>query len=132
MRMSLAWLANTRPDCLFEISELAQVTEDRFTREGATELRRLNKATKYAIDNRVAIKISRLDKDPIRVVGFSDASFAKNCDLSAQLGHICFLVDKHANGVPIDFKSYKSRRVVRSAMAGEVITFSDLFDRAAT
>ena len=132
MRMRLAWLANTRPDCLFEISQLAQVTEDRFTREGATVLRRLNKATKYATDNQVAIKIPRLDKDSIRVVGFSDASFANNYDLSTQLGHICLLVDKHANAVPIDFKSYKSRRVVRSAMAGEVIAFSDLFDRAAT
>lgn len=31
MRMKLAWLANTRPDCLFEISQLAQVTEDMLT-----------------------------------------------------------------------------------------------------
>ena len=48
------------------------------------------------------------------------------------MGPICFIVEKHANAVPIDFKSYKSRQVVRSAMAGEVIAFSDLFDRAAT
>ncbi len=30
MRMRLAWLANTRPDCVYEISQLAQVTEERF------------------------------------------------------------------------------------------------------
>ena len=34
--------------------------------------------------------------------------------------------------MPIAFKSYKARRVVRSAMAGEVIAFSDMFDVAAT
>ena len=34
--------------------------------------------------------------------------------------------------VPINFKSYKSRRVTRSSMAGEVIAFSDLFDVATT
>ena len=27
MRMRLAWLANTRPDCQLEISQLAQVTK---------------------------------------------------------------------------------------------------------
>ncbi len=34
--------------------------------------------------------------------------------------------------MPISFKSYKSKRIVRSAMAGEVIAFSDLFDIAVT
>ena len=62
MRMRFAWLANTRPDCLFEISQLAQVTEDRFAKEGAAAIRRLNKATKYTTENRISIKIPRLDK----------------------------------------------------------------------
>eukprot|EP00171_Calliarthron_tuberculosum_P008355 IDg8355t1 len=70
MRMRLDWLTNTRPDCLFEISQLAQ--------------------------------------------------------------HICFLAENRSNAVPIDFKSYKSKRVVRSVMVGDVIAFRDLFDRAVT
>lgn len=32
----------------------------------------------------------------------------------------------------MNFKSYTSKRVVRSALAGEVIAFSDLFDVDAT
>ncbi len=36
--------------------------------------------------------------------------------------------DRYGKSVPINFKSYKSKRIVRSAMAGEVIAFSDLFD----
>eukprot|EP00171_Calliarthron_tuberculosum_P004832 IDg4832t1 len=52
--------------------------------------------------------------------------------MSTQLGHICFLADKEGKFAPINFKSYKSKRIVRSAMSGEVMAFSDLFDRAAT
>ena len=33
MRMRLGWLANTRPDCQFEISQLAQVNENRYLAE---------------------------------------------------------------------------------------------------
>ena len=132
MRMRRAWFANTRPDCLFEISQLAQITEDRFTKDKNVTLRRLNETAKVCIDNRVKIKITLLDKDSIRVIGYADASFVNSHDLSTQQGHICFLADKHVNVVPIDFKSYKSRRVVRSVMVGEVIAFSDLSDRAAT
>ncbi len=88
-----------------EISQLAQVTEDRFAKEPKLFIRRLNKATKYAVDSRFSLKIPKLDKDSLRVVGFSDASFASNHDLSTQLGHICFLADENGNSVPIDFKS---------------------------
>lgn len=132
MRMRLAWLANTRPDCQFEISQLAQITEERFAKEQNAVIRRLDKTTKYAVDHRVSLKIPALDQDSLRVIGFADASFANNHDLSTQLGHICFLSDAHCRSVPIAFRSYKSRRVVRSAMAGEVIAFSDLFDVSAS
>jgi len=131
MRMKLAWLANTRPDCLYDISQLAQVTAKRFEENRYEIIRQLNKALKYAVDNPISLRIPKLDRETLRVVGYSDASFANNYDLSTQLGVICFLVDGDENCVPIHFKSYKSKRVVRSAMAGEVIAFSDLFDVAA-
>ena len=132
MRMCLAWLANTRPDCLFEISQLAQVTQEIFGTSKREVIKRLNKAVKYAVEHRVSIKIPRLNKRYLRILGFSDASFANNADFSSQLGHICFLSDDTGSVVPINFKSYKSKRITRSVMAGEVIAFSDLFDIAAT
>ena len=131
MRMKLAWLANTRPDCLFEISQLAHVTEDMFNQKPKQILQRLNKAVAFAVDNRVSLRIPKLDKSTLRVTGYSDASFANNADLSTQLDHICFLRDDTGALIPIFFKSYKAKRVTRSAMAGEVIAFSDLFDVAA-
>ena len=132
MRMSLGWLANTRPDCLLEISQLAQVTEELFSASKREIIRRLNKAISYAVDNRTPLKIPRLNVETLKIIGFSDASFANNADLTSQLGHICFLGDKTGAAAPVHFKSYKSRRVTRSVMAGEVIAFSDLFDVAAT
>lgn len=42
-----------------------------------------------------------------------------------------FMIDDHRNVVPIEFKSYKSKRDARSAVAGEMIEFSNLLDRAA-
>ena len=132
MRMCLGWLSNTRPDCLLEISQLAQVTEEAFNSSRRPAIKRLNKAVRYAVDNRTSLKIPKLRIDSLQVIGFSDASFANNADLSSQLGHICFLGDETGSVAPISFKSYKSKRVTRSVMAGEVIAFSDLFDVAAT
>lgn len=84
------------------------------------------------MDHPIGITIPRLDKRSLRIVGFSDASFANNHNLSTQLGHIVFLMDKSNAAAPISFKSYKARRIVRSAMSGEVIAFSDMFDIAIT
>ncbi len=109
MQMRLAWLANTRPDCLYEISQLAQVTEERFLTEKSQLVRQLIKATKYDVDNRISLKIPKLDRDSLCVFCLADASFANNYDMSTQLGHICFLSDRYGNSVPTSFKSYKSK-----------------------
>ncbi len=49
--MKLAWFPNTRPDCLFEVSQLAQVTIVMFTSDSASVIRQLNRAVKYAVYN---------------------------------------------------------------------------------
>lgn len=105
MRMKLEWLANTRPDCLFEISQLAQVTEEKFDSQRASIIRRQNRAVKYAVDNRILLRVCLLEKERLKVVSFSDSSFASNDDLSSQLGHIIFLGDASNNFIQIHFKS---------------------------
>lgn len=99
-----------------------------FNAEKTKRIRSLNKATRYATENRIALKNPKFDTETLRLVGFSNASFVNNAHPSTKLGHICFLADEQGSSVPIDFKSYKSKRVVRSAMEGEVVAFSDLLD----
>ena len=132
MRMRLAWLSHTRPDCSFEISRLAQVTEHSFINSPSTYVSLLNKATRYATRHDVSIIFPQLDQPSLKIIGYSDASFSNNMDLSSQLGFIIFLQDNTNAIIPQVFKSYKAKRLCRSAMAAEVIAFSDLFDSAYT
>lgn len=132
MRMRLAWLSYTRPDCLYDISRLAQITESTFINTPSTFITILNKATRYAKRYKININFPQLDQSSLRVIGYSDASFGKNLDLSSQLSYITFLTDATNKVIPINYKSYKSKRICRSAMAAEVIAFADLFDSAFT
>lgn len=63
---------------------------------------------------------------------FTTLGSKTNKDLSTQLGHIDLLVGKQDTSLPIQFKFYKSKRVVRLAKFGEVISFSELFYTDAT
>jgi hypothetical protein len=60
---------------------------------------------------------------------FSDASFANNKDFTCKLGFIIFLADDNENCRVLDFRSFKSQRVTRSVIGGELIAFSEAFDR---
>ena len=132
MRMRLAWLAPTFPDCCYQISALAQITESTYKSTPKTFITQINRATNYTRSHPVAITFHQLDKATIKILGYADASFSNNLDLSSQLGFIILLSDKTDKIIPIVFKSYKSKRFCRSAMAAEVIAFSDLFDAAFT
>ena len=132
MRMRLAWLANTRPDLQFEISQIAQITGQRFSENAPAHVQRLNAAIRYATNNIACIKFPQLDPSSVKLIGYSDAAFANNFDLSSQLGYIILLTDKNNAAIPISFKSYKSKRVTRSVLSAEVIAFADLFDQAFT
>ena len=128
LQMKLSWLTHTQTDCCYEVSQLAQVTKEKFETELRTIMQSCNKLVKHVHDQALKIKIPKLELECLRVIGFSDASFASNADFTSQLGYICFLADASNNAIPIILKSYKARRVTRSVMAAEVISFSDMFD----
>lgn len=117
MSMRLAWRANTRSDCLFEISQLSQVTVERFYIERTATIRRPRKITKFTVDNHTSLNILKLEKESLNVIGFSDASFSSNYDLSIQICHVAFIADNKNATVPINFKFYKFRRVISSTIA---------------
>ncbi len=127
-----AWLSNSRPDCLFEICQLTQVTDAIFSPHKSECIKVLNRALRYGVQNPISISFHCLDYESLHVVRFSDASFANNRDLSSQLGYTIILSDEGGNDIPLTVKSYKARRVTLSVMASEVIAFGDMFDAAFT
>ena len=132
LRMQLAWLSHSRPDLLFEVSQLTQVTEDAFDESSIAIIKQTNNVVKMAHRDEVTLKFPQLDINTLRIIGISDASFANNKDLTSQLGFLVFLADGNDRVIPLIFKSYKARRVTRSVLAAELIAFSDLFDQSFT
>ena len=129
-RMKLAWLAHSRPDCMFDVSQMTQVTRERFEEDRRNVVQRVNRTVEYVQDTPACIRFPKLNEDGIHVFGILDASFASNLDSTSQLGYLCFLADNSGNVVPIYFKSYKARRVTRSVMGAKLMAFSDMFDAA--
>lgn len=76
LRMRQAWLTNTQMKFQLDISQLTQVTEKSFDNEKKTIIRCLNKASKYVIDNKIVLRILRLEKDSLSIIDFADSSFA--------------------------------------------------------
>ena len=130
MRMNLAWLSSSRADCMFEASQLAQVVAERFKEGKQRVIKMMNKAVDNALRSSAPISFKKLHASSLQIIGHSNASFASNADLASQLGQVAFIEDKRSSAAPIIFKSRKSKRVARSAMAAEAIAFSNMFDAA--
>lgn len=117
---------------MFEISQLAQVEEEIFETNKNKLVRPLSRAVKYAVENRISLRISKLDFKCFRIIGISNALFANNHESSSQLGHVCFFGNDTGAAAPIFFKSSKVRQLTQSARSGEVIAFSNFFNLAIT
>ncbi len=126
MRMKLAWISNSRPDFLFEISQLAQVTESMFLEKPKEQLKHLNRVVRYAVSHPLEIRFPHLDPNTHRLVGFSDASFADNHDVTFQLGCIVLLMDDNGNATYLSLKSFKARRVARNIFDSSLTLPSEL------
>ena len=59
MRMRLAWLVNTRPNVVLEISLIAQVIRAMYEKHMSTHCKRLYKEIKYVHDHEASIRIHK-------------------------------------------------------------------------
>lgn len=102
-RACLAWLTHSRPNLCCAINRAAQVTERSYNDRHVSEL---NKAMRYASETaNLVLSYGRLD-------------------------YIVLLADASNRCPVLSYASKKSRRVVRSIMAGEIYAFADAFDEA--
>lgn len=127
-RALFSWMTHTRPDISCYANRACQVSQKTFCKGKIRELNKGIKIVKNTADQ--GLTFEPLDKQSIEMRVYADASFATNDDLSSQIGYLVMICDKSNKCHIIDFSSKKSRRTVRSIMAGEVCAFMDAFDAA--
>ena len=113
-----------QPEASFDLSFAAQVIEPD---EG--DVKALNKRLQWQIDNSTkGLRFVKLDKDALKLLVFTDASFANNKDLSSQIGFLLVLADESNQANIVHWSSIKCKRVTRSVLASELYAMAHGFD----
>ena len=123
----LNWLSNmTRPEISFTVSKLSA----NVTSATIADIKEANKLIKYVKETSSQLRFPVLDCTSIQVIGYADASFNNLNDGGSQGGQIIFLVDASRNACPVSWRSNRIRRVARSTLAAETLSFADGIDSA--
>lgn len=116
----------SQPEAAFALSYAAQITEPSWD-----DAELLNRCIKQQMQGK-GLNFVRLDKSSLRIITFTDSSFANNRDCSSQIGYVIALADGKGNANIIHWQSVKCRRVTRSVLASELYALSLGFDISAT
>lgn len=124
-----AYLATlSQPEAAFDLSRAAQVTKDKI---GTDEISFLNGRIQWQKENADrGLKYVKLDEKSLRMIIFTDSSFANNTDLSSQIGYVMVLADASDKANILHWSSTKCKRVTRSVLAAELYAMSAGFDMA--
>jgi len=118
----LNWIAGmTRPEISFTVSEISAHVGS----ATLNDVKRINKTIKFVQNTPGFIKIPKLDLRTIKVRVFTDASFNNLNNGNSQEGYTVFCSDTLRNCAPILWSSNKVKRVVRSTLAAETLSFAD-------
>lgn len=118
-----------QPEAAFDLSYAAQVINPK-----EEHAKQLNKRLQWQIDNPSrGLRFVQLDtsKDSLKLIIFTDASFANNHDLSSQIGFVITLADKDNKANILHWSSIKCKRVTRSVLASELYGMAHGFDAGA-
>jgi hypothetical protein len=121
-RGKVSWIATwTHPDAAFATGRLSQINPENINSEATKLCYDLNDYLMKTVERNIIF--CKLDVTALRVVFYSDASFAGNLDLSSQNAGIILLKDKHGNAHVLLWFSKKCPRVTGSVLAAEIIGF---------
>jgi hypothetical protein len=86
----------------------------------------------WQIDNQSrGLRFVPLDKNSLKLVVFTDSSFANNKDNTSQIGFVITIADKNNNANIVHWSSIKCKRVTRSVLASELYGMAHGFDHGA-
>jgi hypothetical protein len=120
-----AYIASVcQPEASFDLSFAAQVIDPQ-----EEDIKLLNKRIQWQIDhNTRGLKYVPLDLTTLKLIAFTDASFANNKDSSSQIGFVIALADSQNNANILHWQSIKCKRVTRSVLASELYAIAHGFD----
>ena len=119
----LNWLACiSRPDIAFDVSLASSNVSNATVNEICNVNKIIRKVQRYP---KHKIIFPPLDLNSICIAGFSDSSYNNLKDGGSQGGHVLFLTDKNGVYSPIEWKSNRIQRTVRSALAAEALAAAD-------
>jgi hypothetical protein len=112
-----------QPQVAFGLSHAAQTTNPQ-----KDDVDKLNRCLKWQIENKdkglTFVKLT----GQLRLITFTDASFANNKDHSSQIGYVIVLADNSNNCNIVHWSSVKCKRVTRSVIASELYAMAHGFD----
>lgn len=79
-----------------------------------------------------ALLYHALDISLAHIRCYTDGLFSSNTNLASQIGFLVLLCDTSGNCHILDYRSCKSRRIVRSVLSAELFAFVEAFDAAYT
>jgi hypothetical protein len=117
-----------QPESAYDLSVAAQAVEPT-----ENDVKKLNKRIQWQIENAArGLRFVKLEKESLRLLVFTDASFANNKDLSSQIGYVLVLADDAGRANILHWSSTKCKRVTRSVLASELYGMVHGFDMGAS
>lgn len=128
MQREVACLFHTRPKIRASVAMMLRIAENTFNRS-------IINLANYTIWREISrkewsLRQKHLIKQLLRIIAFSDSSFANNDDLGTPLGYVVLMTDDTERMYWLTFANYKCRRVVRSVSGVETYALADFFDAA--
>lgn len=122
----LNWLArNTRPDISFIVSLMSRGQN----KPSVADYNKLIDIVNKVKETKVTMVINKL-KGLMKLIGYSDSSFANLEGSRTQLGMILYLEDDKGNMSPITWKSGRSKRINRSVLEAETNAAAEAIENA--
>jgi hypothetical protein len=117
-----------QPEAAYDLSTATQAVD--ITDK---DIKALNKRIQLQIQSGArGLRFAKLEKESLKLLIFTDTSFANNRDLSSQIRYILVLTDMNRTANILHWSSIKCKRVTRSVLASELYAMVHGFDMGAS